>query len=432
MAGMTSHAKGSPQIAIIGAGSAQFTLDLIRDISLTEGLAGSTVWLVGHVNRQKVEQVTSVGSRYSEEMGAGIRFHVTYDRREALKGSDFVINAAAVSPHHNIRQMMLFMDVVQDMEELCPEAWLIMAANPVFQGCTLMTRQSPVKVIGLCHGFREGVRNIAEVLGLDLEDVHAQVAGLNHNVWLTDLVYRGEDAYPLIDHWIENQAEDYWKGPAFNGGKLEWGNLSPKAVHMYRFFGLLPIGDTAGHSSPWWYLEGEEIQRRMGYVFEDWREVYEGHINAKMEAIRQADAHPEVAVSTFIPPQKSTGHDHIHIIDAIANDRPGQYVVNIPNRGAIDGIADDVVVEIPALVSGLGVQGLRMGPLPPLILLNIQAAIVRMEAELQAYLSGDRNALVASFLDEPWNVRSLDEAEERADRLLSSDARLAKHFSSAA
>ena len=54
-----------------------------------------------------------------------------------------------------------------------------------------------------------------------------------------------------------------------------------------------------------------------------------------------------------------------------------------------------------------------------------------METELQAYLSGDRNALVATFLDEPWSVRSLDEAEARADRLLSSDARMAKHFSSA-
>ncbi len=420
--------KGNPQITIIGAGSAQFTLDMIRDVCLTEGLKGSTVWLVGHVNREKVEQVHSVGSRYSDEMGAGLTFRVTYDRREALEGTDFVINAAAVSPHNNLRQMILFMDVVHDMEELCPQAWLIMAANPVFQGCTLMTRQSSIKVIGLCHGFREGVRNIAEVLEFDLADVHAQVAGLNHNVWLTHLYCQGEDAYPVLDRWIETQAETYWKSPAFNGGKLEWGNLSPKAIHMYRFFGLLPIGDTAGHSSPWWYLTDGETQHKYGYVFEDWLGVYEGHINAKMEAIRQAAANPAVPVSTFIPPRRSTGHDHINIIDAIANDRPGQFVVNVSNQGAIDGIADDVVVEIPALVSGRGVQGLRIGRLPQPIILYLQSAVVRMEALLQAYLTGDPNLLVATFLNEPWSTRSLDEAEERAEGMLTSDKWLARHF----
>ena len=418
----------APQIVIIGAGSAQFTLDMIRDLCLTEGLKGSTVWLVGHVNREKVEQVHTVGSRYSAEMDAGLAFRATYDRREALAGADFVINTAAVRPHTDLRQMILFMDVIRDMEELCPQAWLLMAANPVFQGCTLMTRHSAIRVIGLCHGFREGVRHIAGVLGFDLADVHAQVAGLNHNVWLTHLYHRGEDAYPILDRWIETQAETYWDSPAFNGGKLEWGNLSPKAIHMFRFFGLLPIGDTAGHSSPWWYLTDEQVQRKYGFVFEDWREVYEGHINAKMEAIRQAAAHPDLPVSTFIPPEKSTGHDHINIIDAIANDRPAEFVVDIPNQGAIDGIAGDVVVEIPALVSGRGVQGLRIGRLPEPITLYLQGAVVRMEVLLQAYLTGDRYLLVATLLNEPWHTRSLDEAEQQAKALLAADERLAQHF----
>jgi alpha-galactosidase len=419
-----------PQIAIIGAGSAQFTLDMIRDVCLTDGLKGSTMWLVGHVNRRKVEQVHSVGTRYSDEMGAGITFRVTYDRREALEGTDFVINTAAASPHNNLRQMMLFMDVVRDMEKVCPDAWLIMAANPIFQGCTLMTRESSIKVIGLCHGFREGVRNIAEVLGLNPSDVRAQAAGLNHNVWLTKLWHRGDDAYPILDRWIETDAEAYWASAAFRGGKLEWGNMSPKAIHMYRFFGLLPIGDTAGHSSPWWYLTDETVQRNYGYVFEDWREVYVDHINAKMAAIRQAAESPDVPPSTFIPPRLSTGHDHINIIDAVANDRPGQYVVNIPNEGAIDGIGDDVVVEIPALVGGSGVQGLRIGRLPEPITLYLQAAVVRMETELQAYLTGDRDLLVATLLNEPWSVRSLDEAEARVEEMLAADDRLRQHFAS--
>jgi alpha-galactosidase len=417
-----------PNIVIIGAGSAQFTLDLVRDLCLTEGLKGSTVWLVGHVDRQKVEQVRSVSARYSAEMGAGLTFRVTYDRREALRGADFVICAAAVKPHRALMQLLFFMEIIRDMEELCPRAWLFMAANPVFEGCTLMTRRSSIRVVGLCHGFREGVRNIAEVLGFNLAEVHAQAAGLNHNVWLTHLYYRGADAYPLLDRWIETQAEAYWKGPAFNGGKLEWGNLSPKAVHMYRFFGLLPIGDTAGHSSPWWYLGDENVQRRYGYVLADWREVYNAHIQTKMEAIRQAASHPEVPSTKWIPPEKSTGHDHINLIDAIANDRPGEYVVNIPNRGALDGLGHDVVVEIPAVVSARGVQGLGVGRLPEAITLYLQSAAARMEYLLKAYETGDRRLLTAYFLQEPWNTLSLEKAEQRTAELLASDERLAKHF----
>lgn len=419
--------NNSPTICIIGAGSAQFTLDLIRDLCLTEGLKGSTVWLVGHVNREKVNQVNEVGSRYSAEMDARLNFEITYDRREALKHADFVINTARVEPYWPLRQLVFFMDVVTDMEKLCPKAWLIMAANPVFEGCTLMTRLSSIKVVGLCHGFREGMRNITQVMNFEQADVNAQAAGINHNVWLTHFFYRGKDAYPLLDEWIDTKAEEYWKSPEFNGGKLEWGNLSPKAIDMYRFFGLLPIGDTCGHSSPWWYLSDEEIQRRYMYVRNDWAEVYRNHINAKMEAIRQAAENPTSPVSSFIPPEKSTGHDHINIIDSIANDHPAGYEVNMPNNGAIDGIPDDVVVEIPAVVSGRGIQGLRIGKLPEPITLDIKSAIARMEYLFEAYRTRNRNVLVAGFLQER-ETGSLEEAREKARKLLDADPRLKKSF----
>ena len=348
---------------------------------------------------------------------------------------------AAAKPDTPLRQMLFFMEIVRDMEELCPAAWLIMASNPVFEGCTLINRQSTIKVVGLCHGFREGVRNIAEVLGFDPAEVHAQTAGLNHNVWLTHLFHNGEDIYPLIEEWIKTKSTAYWNSPAFNGGKLEWGNMSPKAVHMYNFFGLIPLGDTVGHASPWWYLTDGDTQRKYMYDVKEWADVYRDHLNAKKEAIRQAAADQSSPGSKYIPAVKSTGHDHINIIDAIVNDNPGEFVVNIPNNGAIEGIPDDVVVEIPALVSGRGIQGLHIGRLPEPITLYLKSAVVKMEYLLSAYLSGSRNILTASYLndpcyisidsmlqDEPWLIRSLEDAQKRTDDLLASDEKLAAHF----
>jgi alpha-galactosidase len=158
-----------------------------------------------------------------------------------------------------------------------------------------------------------------------------------------------------------------------------------------------------------------------------------------MEAIRKAAEDRDAPVSRYIPAEKSTGHDHINIVDALVNDKPGEYVVNIPNDGAIEGLPDDVVVEIPAIVSGRGVQGLRIGRLPELITLYLKSAVVGMEFLLSAYLTGSRDVLAASLLNdpcsrasmmrgEPWLVGSLDEAKSRADALIASDEELAARF----
>ena len=114
--------------------------------------------------------------------------HSTEDLHEALVGADFVINTAlagghpayeseralaeahgyyrGLSPLHIQRNLILMLEVARAIERDCPEAWLIQASNPVFEGCTLMTRETGVKVVGLCHGYR-GYERVANLLGLD-------------------------------------------------------------------------------------------------------------------------------------------------------------------------------------------------------------------------------------------------------------------------
>lgn len=79
-----------------------------------------------------------------------------------------------------------------------------------FEGCTAITRSTRVKTVGLCHGHY-GYRDIADVLGLEREYVSAKMCGFNHWIFMTDFRYKGIDAYPLIDRWIEEEAEEYWK-----------------------------------------------------------------------------------------------------------------------------------------------------------------------------------------------------------------------------
>ena len=134
--------------------------------------------------------------------------------------SDFVINTAYAKGHHHARRireataehgyyyggvdlggfydLSLIMSVARDMERICPDAWLIQSGNPVFEGCTLMGRETDLKVIGLCHGHY-GYLEMCKVLGLDPARVTWQAPGINHEIWLVHFLYDGEDAYPLLD-----------------------------------------------------------------------------------------------------------------------------------------------------------------------------------------------------------------------------------------
>jgi alpha-galactosidase len=150
-------------------------------------------------------------------------------------------------------QLNFFLDLARDVEEICPDAWLLQAANPVFEGTTLISRETKAKVVGVCHGHFSYV-DILKAIGLSRKDVDVTVAGFNHNIWLAGFLHNGENAYPLLEQWIDEKAEEYWKSDEYlNGQPWAAEQMSPAAVDMYGLYGLYPIGDTVRSASPWWY-----------------------------------------------------------------------------------------------------------------------------------------------------------------------------------
>jgi alpha-galactosidase len=416
------------KISIIGAGSGEFSMGIVRDLSLTPSLWGSTVSFMD-IDEGRLNAIFEVATRYIRELKADIRFEKTLARRDSLQDANFVINCAMsggwdrflraeqISQKHgyaqsvfydNYYQYKLFMDIIRDMEEVCPEAWYIQSANPVFEGCTLITRQSNIKSVGLCHGFYYGTEKVARVIGLDPDKVEAQAYGLNHNIWLTKFFVDGVDAYPLLAEWVENKSGQYWSGPDFSFSD----EMGPKAIDLYKRLGLFPIGDTAtpgGDSYHRWYHADKETERKWKEDPAAWYERHIQGVNHAVRAFTELAANPGTPATSLFPPKK-TSETNVSIIDAIFNDRPGIFQVNIPNNGCIPGIANDVVVEIPALVSGAGIQGLRMKPLPKRILLQIQERILLMERDLEAFLSRDRKMLLEYVLSYP-TTRTIEQAE---------------------
>jgi len=429
------------KISLIGAGSAVFSLNLIRDLCLTPNLAGSTISFMD-INQERLDAAYTLCTRYAEEVGIELDLQKTLDRGESLQDADFVINTALAAGHHRLReglsiarrhgyrvggsyhimhdegfwinfyQLRLFESIVNDILDICPDAWYIQVANPVLAGITYLARKyKEAKIVGLCHGFG-GVYHLAQVLGLEREHISFQIPGVNHFVWLTHFYYKGEDALPLVDEWIEKEAPNYWETCRPSGG------LGPKAVDLYKRFGVFPIGDTCtpgGGTWPWWYHTDAETEERWKEDPSKWWEIgYFPHLGEEVERIIRVSKDMSVKVTDVFPPRKS-GEVMVPLVESIACDIPRVLITNIQNTGDfVPGVPRDFEVEIPTLVSKRGIQGIKTDGLPgALISYILRDRVAPVEVELEAYEKGDRQMLLQLLLMDPWT-----KSEEQAENLL--------------
>jgi alpha-galactosidase len=441
------------RIGVIGAGSAVFSLGLVKDLCLTPGLADSEVVFMD-INDERLEAVTALARRYAGEMGSGLRFVQTTDREAALRDSDFVINTAYATGHYLARRfrettanhgyyyggvdiggfldLRLMMSVARDMERICPDAWLIQSGNPVFEGCTLMTRETGLKICGLCHGHY-GYLEICRQLGLDPARVTWQAPGLNHQIWLVHFLHDGEDAYPLLDEWIATRAEEYWRTHVAE--RTHDTQMQRGTINLYRLYGLMPIGDTPRDRANWWLHT--DIETKKHWFGEPWggpdtelaRPYYVANLEKRMAEVARVAADPAARVVDLIGREK-TREQQVPIIDALVNNNGGFFQVNVPNQGALAGVADDVVVEVPAWIDTAGIHPLRATPLPRKIMLEqILPRVLDMERELEAFKTGDRSMLLYNVLMSP-QTRSYEQAVAVLNDLLALDGLtdLAEHY----
>ena len=428
----------SVKLGVIGAGSAQFSIDLVRDVCLTENLAGSTVCLMD-IDAERLDMVHRLAVRYADELSFDLRFEKTLERAAALTDADFVLNTASVGAHggggfgavHNLR---FFLDVARDMERWCPDAWLIQSGNPVFEGCTLMTRETSVKVVGLCHGHY-GVYEMTKVLGLENEHVTWQAVGFNHVIYLTHFCFKGENAYPILDRWIEQEAEQYWRTyePEFHENQM-----SRAAIQQYKMVGYMPIGDTPRAGGWWYHMDLAAKKKWYGHLGgfdseEGWARyvAWLEEIRAKTFEVAQDVG---ASVTEVFPPVKSE-EQIVPIIDALTNDVGGTFQVNIPNNGLIAKIPDDVVVEVPAFVSVCGVQGLHIGEMPESVMVQIMwPRLAWAERRIEFARSPSKGLLLDMILHRHVSmgnrykspVASFEEAEAELARTLKKDPELAR------
>ena len=435
------------KITIIGGGSGGFTLGHVKAICLTPNLYGSAVCLMD-IDADRLNDAYLVCQRLVKQAGVDLKMEKTLDRREALQGAAFVINTALVdggrrlaegwtiAEKHGIKwggsyhilydepfwlnyyQFQLFEGIARDMLELCPKAWLLLVANPVLAGTTFLQRKYPgLQMVGLC-GADAAAYSIARTLGLDSKHVTYEAPGVNHFIWLTKMFYKGQDVFPMLNRWLETEAEKYWQNHPE-------GEMGMKKLDLYRNLGAIPIGDSAsitGASWPWWYHSSADVEARWKANSRDWWYTY-------AEGVRQAPKHFKELVRdekhVFIGADEKraseVGGDHglqIPVIESIACDIPRVLVTNVRNSNEfIAGIPSDFEVEIPTLISRRGIQGIKTGGLPkPIIAHILRDRVAPVEMELAAYEKGSRALLTQLVMMDKW-TQSVKNANDLIDEI---------------
>ena len=419
------------KIALIGAGSAVFSLNLMRDMCLSKYLDESTVLCMMDIDETRLATTYKFCTRFAKEVGAKFKITKTLNRKTALKGADFVINTAmpggaeytldgwkvakkngydfggSLHIMHdesfwiNFHQLKLTEEIYLDMQDICPNAWMILVANPVMTMTTYFNRKYPgCKLIGMCHGSNNA-KNIAKTIGLDTSKISYECPGVNHFLWLNEFKYQGQDAFPLLDKWLDEKWEQYLVEHPDPCDKM-----GLKAVDMYRRYGVFPIGDTASPGGGAWghfYHTSREVEKQWNEDPNGW---YDNHFIKGNERVQKmyADAFDMSKKITDTYKVVRSSEPMIPVVEALAFDIEKKIVVNIQNKeGFVEGVPTDFNCEVPAIVSARGVQGLHTKPLPkPVQAWLIRDRVAPANMEIEAFVNHSKDYLIDLICMDPW------------------------------
>ena len=468
---------GSLKIGIIGAGSAVFSMRLVSDLvklvnrENSKRIRGSKVVLMD-VDEDRLKAVTILAEKFADEFDADITFDQTTDIDETITDSDFIINTALVGGHKflestreigekhgyyrgidtqefnmvsdyytltNWNQLAYFLEIAKKVgHNNKTNPWLLQAANPVFEGTTLIHRETDTNMVGFCHGHH-GVGELIAPLNLTMEEVDWQVAGVNHGIWLNRLEKDGKVLCPQLVEYFRNREEWHPEDPTDD-------QLSPVVWDMYQFYGMFPVGDTQRNTTwryhyslsdkkkwygePWggfdseigWNWYGKKLNTITANLQKIMNTVVSNPEKPSKEIFfKDIDQYPpEIAeeIRKLYNPEQLSGEQHIPFIDAISNNNRDRFVVNTINNSTIKGLDDDVACEFPAMVDEDGIHPEEINPplTERILKWYLRPRVLRMEWALEAFLKKDKS-LIKEILMRDRRTQSPEQAEAVVDEL---------------
>ncbi len=441
-----------PKITFIGAGSTVFAKRLLVDILNFPELSDATISL-HDIDEERLGTSEIVAHKVAQALGAQPTVEATTDRRAALDGADYAICMVQVGGYkpatvidfeipkkYGLRQTIadtlgiggimralrtipVLVDICRDMEEVCPDVTFLNYVNPMAMNCWALSRASKIKTVGLCHSVQNTAGQMARDIGIPIEEVNYVCAGINHMAFYLRFEHRTEDGVEDLYPRIRQVREE--------GRVPDWNRVRYEMLARLGYF----VTESSEHFAEYvpWFIKRDrpDLIERFNVPLDEYIYRCEAHtsmwefMQEKLESpdvrfdqgpgeiaenVREALAHT-VMSKDFVEEVftlKPSGEYAPPMIHSMETGTPRVVYCNMPNRGLIDNLPSDCIVEVPCVVDRNGVQPTRIGALPPHLAALMQTSINVQTLAVEAALTQERKYIYHAAMLDPHTGAELD------------------------
>jgi alpha-galactosidase len=416
------------KVAFIGAGSVEFTRNVVTDLCSYPELRGNLELSLHDIDETRLGYAEALASRISAQSEAGAVVTASADRRTALAAADFVVNEIQVGGYaatridfdipakyglrqtigdtigiggvfRGLRTIPVLQGIGRDLADVAAGSTLLNYSNPMAMlPWAVYASTGFSRVVGLCHSVRDTHRHLAELVGVPQEQIEYVTAGFNHQAFVLTFRRGDEDLYPRLREIVEADPDMRRR----------------VRVEIFRRFGYFPT-ESSEHSAeyvPWLMRRDAEIERFRIPVGEYLRrsEANIDEFDTTLAALR-ADG------DLNLTPTSEMASEYIR---AQVTGQPAELYVNVRNDGLIANLPDECCVEVPATVDAAGLHPRSVGALPPQLAALNRTFLNVVELTVKAVFEGDREHVYQAALLDPNTAAtlSIDEIRRMCDELI--------------
>lgn len=426
------------KICFIGAGSTVFCKNILGDTLLCESLSDSVIALYD-IDGERLDESFLLIEKLNEQLNGGKakieKYLGVQNRKAALKGADFLINAIQVGGYEpcavidfeipkkyglnqtiadtlgiggimrGLRTIKVLKDIAEDIEEVCPNAWLLNYTNPMAILTGYMLRYTKVKTVGLCHSVQVCSETLLTELGMEdkLEGRHEKIAGINHMAWLLEIRDKnGCDLYPEI----KKRAREMNKS---------------KNYDMVRFDYIDKLGyyctESSEHNAEY---NAFYIKKNRPDLIEKFNIPIDDYLRRCVNNIKRWKEQKEQLLNDGQITHTRSREYGSRIMEALATGVPCEINGNVINNGQIPNLPKEACVEVKCLVDGEGIHPTYVGELPLQLAAMNASNIYPQLLTIEAARTGSRQTVYQAAMADPHTAAELstDEIVSMCDELI--------------